>query len=116
VSLVASRLSLKHAVTIERATSAPDSWGNPGPPTWTSLVTDLPCRVWTNAGREAVDATTVAVIEDMRLIVTLDTDVTEQDRISVVKYRGDTIVTGPVSIRAVLRHQDHLELVLTRVA
>lgn len=118
MGLVSSRLSLTHRATIQRDSSigTADTWGTPSAPSFQDHLTDLPCRVQTTAGREAVDASTLVVVEDMRLLVTVDTDVTEQDRVSVVTYRGDAIVAGPVSIRAVLRHQDHLELVLVRLA
>jgi hypothetical protein len=51
------------------------------------------------------------------MIVPLGSDVTEQDRISAagVTYRGTTIITGPIGIRAVNPRKDHLELILTRV-
>lgn len=118
MSLISSRLSLKHRVTFQRDASigTTDSWGGPNVPAFADHLVDVPCRVWTSAGHEAVNATTAVVVEDMRLLVALDTDVTEQDRVSAVTYRGDSIVAGPVSIRAVMRHQDHLELVLVRIA
>lgn len=117
MGLVSSRLSLTHRVTIQRDANAgtADNWGAPATPDWQNYLT-VPCRAWTTAGHEAVDASTLVVVEEMRLLVTLDTDVTERDRISVVTYRGNTIVAGPVGIRAVLRHHDHLELVLVRIA
>ena len=44
------------------------------------------------------------------------TDVTANDRIASVTYLGQTIIDGPVDIRAVLpRPGDHLELVLVQV-
>lgn len=120
MSLVSSRLSLIHRVTVERddniLMSPGDGWGNPQPPDWDDHLTDLPCRIWTQAGREAVDATTFVVVEDMRLVVELGTDVTEHDRLGDVTYRGDTIITGPIGIRAVLHNQDHLELVLVQLS
>lgn len=117
MSLVSSRLSLKHLCTIERNTTATlDGWGNPAPPSYQPNLTNLPCRAWTTAGHETFDATTTVVIEEMHLLVASDTDVTEQDRIASVSYRGAAILAGPIGIRAVLRHQDHIELLLTRIA
>ena len=117
MSLVSSRLSLTHRCTIERGSSSPDAWGNPGVPTWSAHLSDQPCRAWATAGREAVtDTTTVVVIEDVRLILPLGTDVTEQDRIASVTYRGETTQDGPLGIRAVLVNADHIELLLVKVA
>lgn len=118
MSLLSSRLSLIHRCTIERDASegTTNARGNAVAPSWQPLTTDLPCRVWVNAGQEAVDATTTAIVEDMRLFLTVDTDVTEQDRIGDVMLRGATYLVGPIGIRAVLRHHDHLELVLKRIS
>jgi len=118
MSLVSSRLQLTQRATVMRDAGAgtPDDWGSQQPtPNWQSHIPDLACRAWTSAGREAVDATTIAVVEDMRLLCSLDTDVTEADRIDDVTERGDVVIAGPVGIQAVLRHKDHLELVLTRI-
>lgn len=118
MSLVSSRLSLTHAASVERDGNAgqTDSDGYPLSPDWQTHLAAQPCRLWATAGREVVaDTTTVVVVEDLRLIVTVETDIDETDRIASVSYRGDTILAGPVSIRAVLRHQDHLELVLVRI-
>lgn len=117
MSLVSSRVSLKHSCTIERDANAGSSnaRGNPNTPNWQTLAT-VPCRLSVTAGQEAVDATTTAVVEDMRLIVTSDTDVTERDRINGVTYRGATYAAGVIGIRAVLHHQDHIEIVLVRIS
>lgn len=117
MSLVASRVSLIHSCTIQRDASlgTPDNWGTPSTPSWQTNAT-VSCRAWTNTGREQMDSTTSAVIEDMRLIVPLGTDVTEQDRVGTVTYRGSTIMAGPLGIRAVIGRKDHLELILARVS
>jgi hypothetical protein len=119
VSLVSSRVNLGHRCTIERDANAatPDAWGTPETPDWQPHLTDLACRGWTRAGVERADATTSTVVEDMRLIVSLGTDVTEQDRVNGVTDRGTTIIiAGPVGIRAVIGRKDHLELVLVRIS
>lgn len=117
MSLASTRLSLIHRATIQRAATTTDTWGNPaGSPVWSDHLSGLVCRLWAAAGREAVDPTTVAVVEDLRLIVPLGTDVTEQDRVGAVTFRGSQILAGPTSIRAVLHNDDHLELVLVRIA
>lgn len=117
MSLISSKLSLTHRVTIQRNAhgASEDSWGNPEEPGWEDHLTDLPCRVWTASGQEVIDPTTVVVMENMHLLLPIGTDVTENDRISAVTYRGATIAAGPISIRAVMQHQDHLELMLVRL-
>lgn len=117
MSIQGMRLKFIHLCTTQRSGAGTDDWGNPAAPVWVDHLTDLPCRVWASAGREAVtDNTTVVVVEDLRLLCPLDSDVTETDQVSIVTSRGDTILAGPVQIRSVLRHTDHLELLLTRIA
>lgn len=124
MSLIASRLSLTHLVTIERNAGADsgDGWGKSTE--WQPHLVDLPCRAWASAaprrGDEIVEGTNIVVIENLRIIVPADTDVTNSDRIATVTTRGQTVVDGPVDIRAVLRHQGvlgngFLELMLARV-
>jgi hypothetical protein len=108
---------LTHSCTIQRDANAgtADAFGQPNPPSWQNHLASLPCRTQAAAGREAVaNTTTVVVIEDVRLVVQSGTDVTEADRVSSVTYRGDEIQAGPLTIRAKLVHQDHIELVLVR--
>lgn len=116
MSLIASRLSLTHRCSIERdANLATASWGDETSPDWQTHLSDLPCRTWATSGREQADEHATVVIEDMRILLPLGTDVTEQDRVGDVTYRGDTIIAGPVQIRAVLRYRDFLELALIRL-
>lgn len=118
MSLASTRLSLTHLMTIQRDANAgtDNGWGNPDSPDWQPHLTDVPCRSWADAGRETVDATTTVVVEDLRVIVTIGTDVTERDRLGDITHRGHVVVKGPTGIRAVLRNQDHLELVLVRLS
>lgn len=116
MSLAATRLSLTHRATIRRATFAGDDWNGDGPATWADHLTDLPCRVWATAGRELVaNADTPVVVEDLRMLVTLDTDVTDKDQIGAVTARGAPVLAG-ATIRAVLRNADHIELILVRAS
>jgi hypothetical protein len=117
MSLTASRANLIHRARIERDANGGDvnEVGAVDAPDWQPFDTLTRCRFWVNTGREVLDATASAVDEDMRMIVPLDTDVTEQDRIAAVYYRSDTIAAGPIGIRAVVRRRDHLELFLVRI-
>lgn len=119
MSLVSSRLSLTHRCTVERDANLGqvDADGYPLTPDWQTSLTDQPCRLWATSGRETVtDKTTLVVVEDLRLLLPLGTVVLVTDRLGDVTYRGDTILAGPTSIRGVLHHQDHTEIVLTRIA
>lgn len=116
MSLVGSRVSMRDRCLIERAATSTGSWNVPGPPTWSAHVSGVPCRVFAKDGRERTDAETNVVVEDMRLLVPLGTDVTASDRVGLVTRRGATVVAGPVGIRAVLPRATHLELVLVALS
>jgi len=119
MSLVSSGVNLTHSTTVQRDANADtvNAAGAQESPDWADHITDLPCRAWTNAGREQFDATTSVVVEDMRCIVDLGTDVTEQDRLNgVTDAYGQSIIDGLVSVRAVITRKDHLELILVRIS
>jgi hypothetical protein len=116
MSLVSSRVALRQRCTIERdVASVDDGWGQPGPPDWQPHLEDVPCRTWVEAGREPVDLGRTATFIDRRIIVAVDIDVTERDRVAEVTERGDVVLDGPMGIEAILRRPDHLELVVERV-
>lgn len=110
---------LNHLATVERDANAGtlNAVGAQASPDWQPHLTNLLCHAWTNAGREQLDATTSVVVEDMRAIVELGTDITEQDRLNgVTDAEGNTVISGPVGIRAVIARSDHLELILVKVS
>jgi hypothetical protein len=77
---------------------------------------DIPCRLWYSTGREVIDGTKSAPIEDRRMIVPVDTDVNVADRVAkVTNRRGTLLYDGPMRIESVGRRQDHLELMLEAV-
>lgn len=117
MSLIGSRVGLRHLCEIERDATADssDSWGDSPTPEWQSLAI-VPCNAWTNAGRELTASDRTAVLEDRRASVPLGTDVTERDRVAQVTTKGGAVVfEGPMNVEAVLHMDDHLELVLERV-
>jgi hypothetical protein len=119
MSLVTSRVGLKHRCSIHRnsnASAAADNYGNPVDASWGAHLTNIPCRAWTNAAKEPVDDESAVLIEDRRLTVPLGTDVKETDRVqSVTDPAGNVIFDGPMDIEGVLRFTDHIELVLERI-
>lgn len=107
-----------HRCTLERdaAHATPDGYGLPGEADWQLLAADLPCFLWSTAERELISAERSEVLEDLRLLLPLATDVTERDRVNGVKDRlGAWIRQGALGIGAVMRKHDHLELALTGV-
>ena len=115
---MSARTQLAHRCTLERdaARTIPDGYGLPSDPDWQPLQADLPCFLWSTAERELITGERSAVIEDLRMLVPLGTDVTERDRVSAVSDRlGNVVRAGTMGIAAVMRKHDHLELALTGV-
>jgi hypothetical protein len=117
MSLVSTRLALRHRCTIQRDGSAgtPDAWGSPVAPAWAAHVEGQPCRTWVDAGREPIDPDRTVTITDRRMIVPRSTDVTTRDRIIDISERGTVFAAGPWAIEAVLERREHLELVLQEI-
>lgn len=115
---MSARASMIHRCTLERdaAHGTPDGYGLPSAADWRLLLAEVPCFLWSTAERELISSSKSEVIEDLRLLMPLATDVTERDRINGVKNRlGGWIRRGTLGITAVMSKHDHLELVLTGV-
>ncbi len=109
---------MRQRAEIERdgATGTTD-WNSLPTPSWASHLIGVKCFVWSKSRREKVDDDKTAVIEDLRCIMPLGTDVTERDRIVSIEDRsGTTLLSGPLVIEGVQRVHTHLELTLQRVA
>lgn len=115
MSLVSSRVALRHRTSIQRDTAAGtiDAGGQSAPPYWQTITSGLPCRAWTNVAREPSDAGKSFVVEDRQVVVPLGTDVTEADQLGDILDRaGMVLFKGPMNILGVLAYPDHLELSL----
>ena len=115
---MSARSQMAHRCTLERdaAHGTPDGYGLPGDPNWQPLTVALPCWLWSTAERELIGGQKSEVIEDLRMLVPMGTDVTERDRVNGVTDRlGNWIRRGAMGITAVMAKHDHLELVLTGV-
>lgn len=112
MSITSTRLALTHRTTIQRSEAEDDPWGQPGIPDWQDLETDVPCRAWILTGREQVSADRQIVVNDMRCLLPVDTDIVETDRLGDITERGEVIFEGPFGVEAVMRQRDHLEVML----
>jgi hypothetical protein len=115
---VSARAQMVHRCTLERdaAHGTPDGYGLPSESDWQPLLVELPCWLWSTAERELIDGEKSAVIEDLRLLVPMATDVTERDRVNGVTDRlGNPVRQGAMGITAVMSKHDHLELALKGV-
>jgi hypothetical protein len=118
MSLLASRVGMRHRCKIERDASSEGvrtGWNQNADPDWGLHLDDVPCRAWTESASEPVADRQTAAYEGRRLALPLGTNVTESDRIAEVRERGEVIFEGPMSIEGVQRFPDHLELSLERI-
>lgn len=99
-------------MTMRCAIQRDSTAGYTNEPTWGSSGF-VQCFVWASAGREAVSGERTAVVEDLRALVPLGSDIKVADRISGVTDRlGATIEARPLGIETILKRADHLELIL----
>jgi len=120
MSLLSSRVGMRHRCTIERDASADESaprtgWNQSDEPDWQPIAEDVPCRAWTESVAEPAADRQTAAYEGRRLALPLGIDVSESDRIGEVVDRGAVIFEGPMNIEGVQRFPDHLELSLERI-
>ena len=113
--MIGGRLTMR-AVMQRNTETGTDPRGLPLPAVWTDNGV-LPCFVWSNASREAVDGDKMAMIEDTRGLFKLGADIGDGDRISAVTDRlGNVLVDGPLEVDGpVQRKHTHLEAALKRV-
>lgn len=83
---------------------------------WQEHLSDVPCRAWVTRGDEEVaDGVTVVPATTFHIAVSVDTDVTEADRVASITFFGETSQDGPLGVRAVLRRRNHIELICTKI-
>ena len=112
-----ARSRMSQRALIQRSTSAgTDDYGNPLPGTWSTHIESLPIWLYSSTEREAVSEETTAVVADLRAMVPLDADVTEQDRIAgIVDRAGNVVEPATLGIETVLYQRSHRQLTLSRV-
>lgn len=110
---MSERATLERDVAYEREASP----GHRALPDWRTLSTNVPCRLWSDAGageQVAVDRTTVALA--WRMLVPVDVDVLERDRVNGVVRRDGTVYDrGVLTVSQVIRRRSHLLLILDRI-
>lgn len=113
-----ARATMTHRALVERGVSVgTDDFGHPNPPAWDTHIASLPCRLWTKSEREIADGNKLVILAVHKLLVPLNTDITESDRIASIKDRlGNTLVGNLMLIRSVIRKETHLELDLEEVS
>ena len=109
---------LIHRARVERNTAVgEDAWGGPAAPVFTLLHESLPCFVYSNAARELVDGAKTAMIEDLRVMIALGSDLREGDEITGVTNRaGLEIIAGRLKVEGPVQFKhNHREAALQRI-
>lgn len=109
---------LTHRAVVERnVATGEDAWGGSTAPDFQPLHSALACFAWSNQSRELADGMKTAMIEDLRLLVSLDADLKEGDEItSITKRNGDVVITGRLKVEGPVQFKhNHLEAALQRI-
>lgn len=116
-----ARQRMTQRATLERdsaaqATATKDPFGGKLVPAWTTVAHAVPCWCWSEQRSESVDTARTVVTEGLRIMFPLGTDVTERDRVAVVKDRaGQVVQQGPFGLGGVVRLNGHLEATMQLV-
>lgn len=117
----ATRNTMTHRCMIERDSThggvGEDPYGNDAVPAWTdTTLTEVHCRFWHENTRTVFTGSEQLEVERRKLVVPVDTDVTEDDRIAEVRdRRGRLLAAGPMRIDSIGHRRDHLVLVMVQV-
>lgn len=111
-----ARMMMTQRAFMERnSTVTTDAYGHPDAPVFLAEAT-IACYTYTKTRREAVDGGKYALIEELRCMMPIGTDITEDDRLSSVKDRlGAVIWAGPLRVDTIQHKMTHIELRLLRV-
>lgn len=85
-------------------------------PDFQTHIASQPCFLWTKSGVESVSPERTAVVEQVKVLMPLGTDVKSTDRINGISDRqGSPVLAGFLNVMSVLPHHSHLELEVMRV-
>ena len=114
--MIAGRLI--HRAVLERNTATgTDAWGGPAAAVFTEIDGELPCFVYSSSSRELVDGVKTAMIEDLRVMVGLASDLQAGDELSSITDRaGNVIVPGRLKVEGPVQFKhNHREAALQRI-
>ena len=112
-----SRQSMKFRADLEQNTeTGKDPYGHLLPPVFASKATGVPCVVYSKMREEIIDGDKQALVQEIRVLFSLISGVTEADRIANIKDRlGVVLFAGPMIIETIQRRRDHFEAAIKRV-
>ena len=102
-------------VYLQRNSAAANDYGEKTPASWGTLST-ASGYVWVDSEDTRHEPGSTVVSGYYRALLPVATDVTEKDRVLKVENRNASQLFGVMSIEAVIRRRDHLELRLRGAA
>jgi hypothetical protein len=116
-----SRITQSQQAVIERDFAPVDAYGADAVPDWRYHLT-VPCLLWwqrstgaRSSNRTYVGPNRTVPVMDGGLVMSLDVDVTERDRITCIQNpQGTVVVEGIIEITVILPQTDHLEVMIVR--
>ncbi|MEM6265898.1 MAG: hypothetical protein AAF494_01725 [Pseudomonadota bacterium] len=114
--MISGRLTMRAAVERNQAVGT-DAWGDALPPDFQLIHTALPCFAWSRSGRELVDGSKTALIEDARIMVALGADLLEGDEITAISDRsGNILIPGRLRVEGRIQYKhSHREAALESI-
>jgi hypothetical protein len=103
---------------IERSVSTgKDAWSQPVAALFQHFCV-TPCFAWTPSAREIKDGNKVAALEDVRMLLPLSSEVTENDEVAQITNKaGDVLFEGRFRVEGPVQFKHtHREAALVRVA
>lgn len=107
---------MTHRAHVQRDTQGTvDEYGQYEPAVWVTHIASLACKFYTSSRMEQV-AQTTQVVSTVRLMIPVNADVSERDRIVDIRDRlGAVIETGPWNVKSVEYKRSHRECLLVEV-
>lgn len=109
------RSRMRYRAIIQRDNNVDDYYGSSGAPSWQNHLIDQPCHAYnknassaggTNYNSEIVPAANYYPV----MMVPLDTDIKETDRVFEIKDKRGNSIFGLMDIVAVVKRIDHIEV------
>ena len=108
---VRHRMTMRAYVQQDDNAGTTDGVGQPVAPSWSAKET-IPCKAWSENSRQLLDANRTAVLEGVVVLLPLDADVVDTDRIEKITNRQDdrTFFPGPLRIDTIQQWKGSKEL------
>lgn len=114
--MISGRLTMRAAIERNVSTGT-DAWNQPVAPDYQPHAV-LPCFAYAKSASDVVDGKKNAIVQDIRIMFALGSDVLATDRVAQITDRKDVVLfAGPFRIEGEIEYRhNHREAALVRVA